>query len=309
MRRQIIVMFCSLFWLAAPPLLAKAAAPKPVQQVEPNRGALFKVVRGSHTLYLFGTIHVGSPDYFPLEPRIAGALRRASVLALEVDPNGEQEKIVGALRKYGLDAPGQPAVDGDCRPALKARLAPLLAKYGIPPEAAAPMKPWLLASVLAVGEFSAQGYQSALAVDSYLSAQAHQRKVPVLELESMDSQMGLFGALTLAEQCRFLEDGLDGLEQQEQAREARELTQAWGRADAAAFDKLATEAADDKTFSGQFMQKVLLESRNPGLADGIAKLLVRENNSVAAIGILHLVGSNSVPDLLRKKGLKVERVY
>ena len=57
------------------------------------------------------------------------------------------------------------------------------------------------------------------------------------------------------------------------------------------------------------MQKVLLDGRNPALADGIAKLLSREKHSLAAIGVLHLVGTKSVPDLLRQRGLKVVRVY
>ncbi|WP_242404620.1 TraB/GumN family protein [Janthinobacterium agaricidamnosum] len=289
-------------------LPAAWAAPAAPPAKAPNRGALFKVEQGGHTLYLFGTIHVGEPGFFPLEPRVTQALKRASVLALEVDPNGDQKNVVSSLVKYGMDSPGQ-VLENDCRPALLPRLAPLLKKFAIAPESAAPMKPWLLASVLAIGEFSAQGYKSELAVDSYLSRQAHARKIPVLELESMESQMGLFGNMSMADQCRFLEEGLDGLEDQDQVRQAREMAQAWGSADAAALDKVAQEATDDKTFSGKFMQQVLLEGRNPGLADGIAKLLGRENNSLAAIGVLHLIGANSVPDLLRKRGLKVERVY
>jgi uncharacterized protein YbaP (TraB family) len=38
-------------------------------------------------------------------------------------------------------------------------------------------------------------------------------------------------------------------------------------------------------------------------------LMGRENNSIAAIGILHLLGKGSVPELLRKRGLSVERIY
>jgi uncharacterized protein YbaP (TraB family) len=41
----------------------------------------------------------------------------------------------------------------------------------------------------------------------------------------------------------------------------------------------------------------------------MVKLMARENNSLAAIGVLHLVGKGSVPELLRKRGLTVERIY
>lgn len=302
MRSQIIVMFCGLFLLPLPAALAEAA---PVAQ---NRGALFRVQDAGHTLYLFGTIHVGAPDFYPLEPTVTQALEGAGALALEIDPGADPRAALGAVLKYGMEAPGS-QVPADCRQTLAPRLAPLLQKYGIAPEAVAPMKPWMLASMLAIGEFSTLGYRSDLAVDNYLSQQARARKIPVLELESMEGQMALFGAMSPGDQCRFLEDGVASIEDQEQNQEAREIANAWRTADAAAFDKLAAKAATDPSFSAQFVQKVLLDGRNPALADGIAKLLAREKRSLAAIGVLHLVGTKSVPDLLRKRGLKVERVY
>lgn len=302
MRSQIIVMFCGLFLLPLPAALAEAA---PVAQ---NRGALFRVQDAGHTLYLFGTIHVGAPDFYPLEPTVTQALEGAGALALEIDPGADPRAALGAVLKYGMEAPGS-QVPADCRQTLAPRLAPLLQKYGIAPEAVAPMKPWMLASMLAIGEFSTLGYRSDLAVDNYLSQQARARKIPVVELESMEGQMALFGAMSPLDQCRFLEDGVASIEDQEQSQEAREIAHAWRTADAAAFDKLAAKAATDPSFSAQFVQKVLLDGRNPALADGIAKLLAREKHSLAAIGVLHLVGTKSVPELLRKKGLKVERVY
>src|SRR3954462_10431092 len=68
MRRQIIVVFVSLFWLALSPAWGA------------DRGALFKVEGSGHTMYLFGTIHVGQPGFYPLEPRIVAAVSGASKL-------------------------------------------------------------------------------------------------------------------------------------------------------------------------------------------------------------------------------------
>ncbi|WP_338680327.1 TraB/GumN family protein [Janthinobacterium sp. TB1-E2] len=289
-------------------MLPLQAALAEAPSVAQKRGALFKVQDASHTLYLFGTIHVGAPDFYPLEPTVTQALNGAGALALEIDPGADPRKAVSAVLKYGMEAPGS-KVPPDCRQTLAPRLAPLLQKYGIAPAAVAPMKPWMLASVLAIGEFSTLGYRSDLAVDSYLSQQAKARKIPVVELESMEGQMALFGAMSPLDQCRFLEDGVASIEDQEQSQEAREIADAWRNADAAAFDKLAAKAATDPSFAAQFVQKVLLDGRNPALADGIANLLAREKSSLAAIGVLHLVGDKSVPDLLRKRGLKVERVY
>jgi uncharacterized protein YbaP (TraB family) len=303
MRRQIIVMFCSLLCIVLQPSWAVDNAHTG------NRGALFKVSEGTHTLYLFGTIHVGAPDFYPLEQRVSDALKNASVLALEVDPLGDQLRIAQAVQRHGMLKPGAPASASQLSPAFRSRLARLLRQYRIAPEQTAAMKPWLLASLLTVSEFAAQGYDTALAVDAWLARQAHDRGQSVVELESVDGQMALFDKMSHADQLLFLEESIVGIEDKEQAGQVREIARAWSSADAAALEALAARAEQDGSFSGRFVQKVLLDSRNPALADNIAALLTRENNSLAAIGILHLVGTGSVPQLLARRGLSVERIY
>ncbi|SFU45321.1 TraB/GumN family protein [Pseudoduganella namucuonensis] len=306
MRRQIIVMFCSLLLLAFAPAGANEAPP---QSTIPNRGALFKLEQGGHTAYLFGTIHVGAADFYPLEPRVTQALRASTALALEVDPLGDQGKIARAVREHGMYQNGRGPASAELSPPFRPRLEKLLRRYAIPDEAVAMMKPWMLATMLTVSEFAAQGYEPALAVDVWLSRQARERKLRVVELESVAGQMALFNRMSLGDQARFLEEGIAAIEDQEQAEQAREIAQAWRNADVAALDALALKAQQDDTFSGRFVREVLLEQRNPGLADGIAKLLANEKHSIAAIGILHLVGKGSVPELLRRRGVLVERIY
>lgn len=308
--RLIIVMFYSLICLLAGPAWAEALAPvaAPAATIVPNRGALFKVEQGGRTLYLFGTIHVGTRDFYPLEPRLAGVLKQAPVLALEIDPLGDQQRLARALQKYGLALKGGASM-ASLSPAWRARLDRLLKQYQIAPESVAMMRPWMLASMLTVSEFAAQGYDPSLAVDSYLSRQAHDNGQKVIELESPEAQMSLFGKLSTADQVLFLQEAIAGIEDKEQADQSREIADAWRHADVKALDALAQKSATDDSFSGRFVQKVLLDGRNPALADAMVRLMARENNSLAAIGVLHLVGKGSVPELLRKRGLKVERIY
>lgn len=307
MRRQIIVMFCSLLLLALGGASAEGLAPPTA--VAPNRGALFKLEQGGHTAYLLGTIHVGAADFYPLEPRVMQALQRATVLALEVDPLGDPAQIVKAVREHGLYQNGRGPASAELPAPFRPRLERLLRKFAIPDDSVAMMKPWMLASLLTVSEFAAQGYDAALSVDAWLSQQAKARKLRVVELESVAGQMKLFDRMTMKEQALFLEEGIIAIEDEEQATQAREIANAWRNADAAALDALARKAAEDDTFSGRFVQKVLLEQRNPGLADGIVKLLAREKNSLVAIGVLHLVGTGNVPELLKLRGVAVERIY
>ena len=295
MRRQIIVVFLSLLCLAAGAAFGA------------DRGALFKVSGSGHTMYLFGTMHVGQPGFYPLEPRIADAVKNASTLALEIDPTDDPAAVAGALQAYGVAAPGTGIEQ--MTPTLKARLDKALAKAGIEPAVVARFKPWLVATVLAMAEYASQGYRADLSVDAHLAQLAHASKVPVIALESAASQMGLFSRLSGPEQLRFLEETIDLIESGKQDAEVRQIVEAWRTADKAAFDAIAERTASDTSVSGKFVKTVLLDERNVVIADKLAGLLQRADHSVAAIGVLHLVGSKSVPALMKARGLTVERVY
>ena len=292
MRRQIIVVFFSFFFAAAIPASAT------------ERGALFKVTGGGHSMYLFGTMHVGLAEFYPLEPRIAQAVARAPTLALEVDPQLPPAVMAKAMRDYGIASPG-----AALPPALAARLAPVLTRAGMDPAALAPLKPWVVAMVLGLNEYAALGYRADLAVDAHLAALARAGKVKVVELETIDAQMALFAGLSDADQLRYLDDTLALIESGRQKAEVRQVVDAWRTADQPALDALAVRVENDTTYAGRFVQKVLLEGRNGALADKLLQLLAKEDNTVAAIGVLHLIGKQSVPVLMRAKGVTVERVY
>jgi len=269
-----------------------------------ERGALFKISGGGHSLYLFGTMHVGRPDFYPFEKRLDAALAKAPVLALEIDPGLSPEVAARAMQKYAAAPPGM-----STPPALAPRLAAALAAQGIPAEALASFKPWLVATVLSVGEFTRLGYSQADAVDVRLASLARERKVKVIELESVDSQMALLNSLSLEQQWAFVDETLKQMASGEAAREAREIANAWATADRKGLEAIAARVAADDSVGGRFTREVLLDGRNGALADGIAALLAKSDHSVAAIGVLHLIGKGSVPERLAKKGLTVERIY
>ena len=296
MRRQIIVILLSLFCFALPSAWGA------------DRGALFKVSANGHTMYLFGTMHVGVPSFYPLEPRIEQAVAGASALALEIDSRRDPAAMAEAVGKHGMNAPGVSLYD-QMAPEFRGRLVKVMGRAGVDAGAAAGLKPWLVVVMLALSEYGAQGYSPDLAVDLHLAQLARAKGVPVMELESVDSQLSLFSGMPLAQQLRLLEEVVAMIEKGEQAAEVRQVIAAWSGADKAGLDAIARRIEEDQTVSGRFLQRVLLEERNVTMAEKLAQLLAQKNNSVAAVGVLHLVGKTGVPELLRARGMAVERVY
>jgi uncharacterized protein YbaP (TraB family) len=289
------VVFLSLFLLAFQALAAE-------------RGALFKATDKGKTLYLYGTMHVGRADFYPLEPRIRAAMAAAPTLVLEIDMTGKPADVAAAVQQHGMFAPGSPGYAG-LAPERRARIEGALRKQGIDPAAVAQLKPWMLMTMLAVFDTVKLGYDPTLGVDDHLATLARRGKTRVAELETMQYQAALLNRLPDEQQWRLLEETLENMASGRQLRETREMLEAYERADRKAQDGLMQRVESDDSLTGKFMREILLDERNGPMADKVASLLARENNAVVAVGLLHLLGQGGLPELLRKRGIKVERIY
>lgn len=282
---------------------ASASATKTVR----HGGALFKIQRNGHTAYLFGTIHVGNADFFPLAPQIMAALAQSSRVAIEIDTS-DAEAVNQLIQRYAL-YPNDSAGAEDMPAALMQQVHTLLEKYHMAPGTLVRMKPWLIATMLATEEYANNGYPKEQGVDNYLSDYARSHDKPLVGLESVEYQLSLLGNLSIADQNRFLQDAVDDLEDPVRAQKALDLVTLWRSGDLVGLEKLLKEMTSDDTFTGQFVQRALLDGRNPTLADALEKLLKSDKVTFAGIGMLHLVGHASVQALLRARGYSVQRTY
>lgn len=271
-----------------------------------ERGALFKVGGHGHTMYLFGTIHMGLPQFFPLDDSVTQALDASTILALEIDPTVQNEAMAASVQRL---AQTTPAIVAAMPPALGPRLTRRLEALGVPAALSTQLKPWMLLITLTAVEYAKLGYRPDLAIDAHLATLAHSRHIKVLALESVESQLDLFDRLPLADQWTLLDETIASLESGEAQQEVQAITQGWATADRAAFDALARKYEQDPRLSSQILQRRFLTERNGPMADKLDGLLRRENKTMAAVGLMHLVGKDSVTALLRAKGLQVERVY
>lgn len=296
MRRLIIVFFFGIFSLFAGMACAT------------ERGALFKASAHGHTMYLFGTMHVGVPGFYPFEPQLQSVLAAASTLVLELDPEPSPLAAARAVARHGALPQGANAYArlGARKLALLDELA---RQAGMAPASARALKPVLLAVLLSTAEYEKLGYRADLSSDRELARIARAAGKRIMELESLDGQLKLLDRLSPQNQWRFLEECLDSIASGSQLAEARSVVDAWGSADKAGLDAMAARVAAGAGVSGQFARDVLVGERNHAMAAALAGLLAQEDKAVAAVGVLHLLGPRGVPALLEAVGIKVERIY
>lgn len=284
---------------AAPAAAAQAAAVK--------RGTLYRVRHLGNTAYLFGTIHVGKPAFFPLEDEVTRALSGARKLVLEIDIR-KPEPFQLALNKHGIYPVGD-AVDRHLSSDTLGLLRHALDDAGIPFDDVRHLKPWLLANMLVGLGLERNGYRRSHGIETFLLSLADQQAKDVYELESAEYQMSLFDSMPDAAQEQYLRENLAELGDGNALKKAQALIDAWAEANGDAVEAFMRASLLEKTISGDFLQRVLLDKRNPELASKIEELLREDETAFVGVGLLHMVGETGVPTLLRQRGYEVEKLY
>ena len=65
---------------------------------------LWKVEKGGKSSYLFGSIHLGSEDMYPLSKKVKDAYNQAENLVVEIDLKpGDEQKLLPIIQKLGVD--------------------------------------------------------------------------------------------------------------------------------------------------------------------------------------------------------------
>jgi len=145
------------------------------------------------------------------------------------------------------------------------------------------------------------GFASDAGVDVQFARRAAVAHTPVIGLETVAGQFGLFAQLTPAEQRRYMSYTL--AEQAHAGQEIDAIVTAWRTGDAATLERLLGEGASD--FPELF--QVLTTDRNRRWVQVIGKLLADDGDYLVVVGAMHLVGKDGLVALLQEQGYSVEQ--
>ncbi|HTD51052.1 MAG TPA: TraB/GumN family protein, partial [Acidimicrobiia bacterium] len=270
-----------------------------------KRGLLYEIKTGAATVYLFGTLHVGKPEFYPLGRETNRALTEAQKLYLEV--NLTDPTIGRTINEVAIYPDGE-SLERTLPPALMARVDAALERYKLPRASAVRMKPWMLGQTLLLLEATRRGYDPAYATEMYLLAFASGQRKDVLGLETLAEQFALFDGMPAVEQQRFLEEILTELGEARMATQLDALVDAWAHADARGLEiELMREKAEATAFARDVLPRVI-DERNRTMAEKIVGLARGGTTTFVAVGALHLVGPDGIVEILRRRGFAVRQL-
>jgi uncharacterized protein YbaP (TraB family) len=284
---------------------ALAQAPADARKDAPRRGLLYEVKSGANVGYLFGTLHVGKPEFYPLDAQTNGALAASDRLYLEVNLT-DADAVTRATEATMYT--GAATLADKLPPALMEKVRARLERYQFPQEAALRMKPWMLAHTLLLLEAKRRGYDPELASEFFLLGNAAATGKEIRGLETLADQFAIFDGLSPGEQQAFLEETLAEVDDSGFEARLKALADAWANGDAGALEEaLRAERARDSIYADALLPR-LIDQRNRTMADKIAEIVRAGSKSFVAIGALHLVGRDGVVELLRRRGFAVRQL-
>jgi hypothetical protein len=264
---------------------------------------LWEVASLTNRAYLYGTVHAGQKDWFPLAKEVEDAFNDSKVLVVEADVSD-----MAAIARHGnamtYSAPDTlknhvSAEDYD-------RFRKLLARYKYSESHVAQMKPFIAVSLLVFGEWARQGYEPKYGIDGYLIARAKAEAKPIVELEGVDMQMSLMDSLTEKENQTIFGGTLFALESGLSGEQITGLVKAWQAGDAASLLGIA-RSYNTKVKGAEEFEEKFIWSRHPDMLKKIDGYLNGKDRHFIAVGSLHLAGPRGLIEELRKRGYVVKQ--
>jgi len=269
-----------------------------------GKSFIWKISSEADSIYLLGSIHVASPDIYPLDSAIEEAFELADKLVVEVDISQVDEmQTLQLIMAYGTYPPGETLQDN-----ISADLYAQLEEqfdFGVAMLDFNIFRPWVVVTLLEQLQLQELGYNPQYGIDLYFINQAADSGQDIIELETADFQIALLSALPDELMILVLESSVEDPLTRE---DAELLFQAWEDGDTAAMELLLFEALEEEPALAPYYD-VLIYARNVTMAETIEGLLAEDETYFVVVGAGHLVGEDSIIDILAERGYLTEQLY
>lgn len=280
--------------------IAAAAAGRP--HAAPPAFAWKATGKAGGTIYLVGSLHLLTKDYYPLPPVLDAAFKESDLLVEEVDlAEMLAPETQVKMMARGMLPPDQ-SLDKTISPETLALVTSRSAALGVPMGAVNRLKPWFLALIVLGLEWQAAGFDPQLGIDKHFYDRARAEGKAVQGLETLEFQLSRFDEMTPAEQERLLAQTLRELDTQKAA--VTTLANAWKAGDAATIEGIVLRDLKDEPR----MYERLLVERNRTWLPRIEALFARPRPAIVVVGAAHLVGPDGLLAMLRARGYAVAQL-
>jgi uncharacterized protein len=262
--------------------------------------AMWVIKDADSTIYLIGTMHLLKHDSEWNAEKVKRTVKESTELWLEVADFDDPTAGAGLISKFGMDA--EHPLSSKLNDNQKEQLAKIAGALSLPAQTLEPMRPWVVAILLAELQIVKAGYDPKAGVETKLKVQAVAEGDRIQGFETAEEQIRFLADMPEPEQIAFLVAMLDDLEKG--MDQVDKLAKAWIDGDT---DTIARLSEDEMKKEAPKVYDKLIIRRNVAWSKKIEQMLKGSGVQLIAVGAAHLAGPDSVQAQLAKRGIKAER--
>ena len=278
-----------------------------------KKNLLWQIKTEHNTVYLFGSIHILIKDNYPLNEVIENAFNNSDVFVaemnIEVKKSPEAMKKILQIGMLSNETTLKEVVNEKTYKMLEEALEDMngdINKF-------ARFKPWLVADLLRARKmmqlkFKRKGGKTKdkkkeiPGVDFYFYYKAKDEKKEILFLETGEDQMAILNMQDRLDPDAVLQQAIKHLKVIEKG--LVNLAELWSTGNTEELSSIISESYNEFPE----LKEALFFKRNKNWVKKIKSYLKDKKNYFITVGAGHLVGTNSVVELLQKEGYKVEQL-
>lgn len=262
-----------------------------------NAEIFYKVTEGDKTIWILGTLHVGTPDQLKLSSSVKDALEKSDNIWLELDP----EKMGHAQQVFMSHASrDEGSLSESLMPETWQSLAAVGSDYGLPSEALDQLSAWFAQMVLISQALVNAGFNMESGIEGQVLALIEDSSKNVYGLETVERQLdALLEAQDNAGEEEIVQQLLAELDVLHERMS--NLAEAWSQGD------LETLMSFFSAEMPKEAMEAILFSRN---REWVERLNAETDSGhvFVAVGAGHLGGEDGLVELFERQGAHVERV-
>jgi uncharacterized protein YbaP (TraB family) len=271
---------------------------QPPRQGAAQKGFIWKIERAGRSGWVVGSLHMLTPEAYPLPDSMTRAFADADTLMEEADPDelaspGFAAMVLGrALYPEGQTLQDHVSADTFRLVVERGTAA------GMPVEMLRRMKPWMIATTLQALELQRGGFDPALGLDVHFHELAQQGAKRFVPLETGLEQLGYLENMGAGTEDAMVRENLESA--QAEVNEVRKIAAAWRSGDAATLEQVMLGSMKDSPA----IYQSLIVSRNRNWLPKIQTCL-DTSRCFIVVGAGHLVGTDGLLAMLKSAGYVV----